>query len=191
MKILLLSPHRENLIRFLELDGNEVINTEEKISLISEVVKDIDFVISYGYRHILKADLIRLFPNRMINIHTSFLPWNRGADPNLWSFLENTPKGVSIHYVDSGIDTGDILTQEEIYFAEDDTLRTSYCKLTETAFRLLEKYWYEIKNAKITSHPQSHKGSFHRLKDRKKYEHLLYKGWDTPVKDLIGKVLKS
>jgi methionyl-tRNA formyltransferase len=127
----------------------------------------------------------------MINIHTSFLPWNRGADPNLWSFLENTPKGVSIHYVDSGIDTGDILTQEEIYFAEDDTLRTSYCKLTETAFRLLEKYWYEIKNAKITSHPQSHKGSFHRLKDRKKYEHLLYKGWDTPVKDLIGKVLKS
>ena len=44
MKILLLSPHRENLIRFLELDGNEVINTEEKISLSSEVIKDIDFV---------------------------------------------------------------------------------------------------------------------------------------------------
>ena len=191
MKILLLSPHRENLIRFLELDKNEIINTEEKISLSSEIIKDIDFVISYGYRHILQEDILQLFSNRVINIHISFLPWNRGADPNLWSFLENTPKGVSIHCVDSGIDTGDILAQEEIYFAEDDTLKTSYCKLTETASKLLEQHWHEIKNGQITPHPQVHKGSFHRLKDRKKYEHLLDKGWDTSVKKLIGKALES
>jgi len=34
------------------------------------------------------------------------------ADPNVWSFIEKTPKGVSIHYLDAGIDTGDIIAQK-------------------------------------------------------------------------------
>ncbi len=191
MKILLLSPYRENVIRFLELDENEVITTEENISLSSEVIQGIDFVISYGYRHILKEDLIRLFPNKIINIHISLLPWNRGSDPNLWSFLENTPKGVSIHYVNLGVDTGDILVQEEVLFTEDDTLKTSYYRLTATAFELFKKNWNDIKREKIAAKSQTKNGSFHRLKDRKKYEYLLDRGWDTPVRNLIGKALKS
>ena len=39
----------------------------------------------------------------------SFLPYNRGSHPNFWSFVENTPKGVSIHEVSNGIDDGDII----------------------------------------------------------------------------------
>ncbi|OYQ63868.1 formyl transferase [Pseudanabaena sp. SR411] len=190
MKILLLSPYREDLINFLKLDDNEVITTEENISLSSEIIQGIDFVISYGYQHILKDALILLFPNKIINIHISFLPWNRGADPNLWSFLENTPKGVSIHYIDSGIDTGDVLVQEEVFFTEDDTLKTSYYRLTSTAIELFKKHWNDIKIGSIDPKPQNKNGSFHRLKDRKKYEYLLDRGWDTPVRNLIGKALK-
>ncbi|MCA6574335.1 MAG: formyl transferase [Pseudanabaena sp. M38BS1SP1A06MG] len=189
MKILLLSPYRRELIEFLESCGDEVISTEERVNSNPEIVESIDFVISYGYRHILKEDLIGLFPNKIINIHISFLPWNRGADPNLWSFLENTPKGVSIHCIDYGIDTGNILVQKEIFFAENDTLKTSYYKLTATAFELFKKHWNDIKRDKIVPKPQNQNGSFHRLKDRQKYEHLLDKGWDTPIKNLIGKAL--
>ena len=43
----------------------------------------------------------------------SYLPWNRGADPNFWSILEDTPKGVTIHIMDESIDTGDILYQKD------------------------------------------------------------------------------
>lgn len=191
MKILLLSPYRSELVKFLELHEDEVIVTEEKINSNSKIVNNIDFVISYGYRYILKEDLIRLFPNKIINIHISFLPWNRGADPNLWSCLDNTPKGVSIHCVDSGIDTGNILVQKEVYFDEDDTLKTSYDKLTKIAFELFKKHWADIKREKIAPKPQNHNGSFHRLKDSKKYDYLLDKGWDTPIKNLVGKALIS
>ena len=190
MKVLLLSSYRKQLVEFLELDKDEVIVTEEKINSGSKILKDIDFIISYGYRCVFKEDLIKLFPNKIINIHISFLPWNRGADPNLWSFLEDTPKGVSIHYVDSGIDTGDILVQKEIFFTEDETLKTSYNKLNEAAFELFKKYWNDIKREKIISKPHNQNGSFHRLKDRQKYQHLLDRGWDTPVTDLVGKALQ-
>ena len=69
----------------------------------------------------------------MINIHISMLPWNCGADPNFWSWFYATPKGVSIHCIDSGIDTGGLLTQAEIMFPAGETLRTSYDRLMEHA----------------------------------------------------------
>ncbi len=52
----------------------------------------------------------------IINLHISFLPWNRGAHPNFWSFYDDTPKGVTIHLIDEGIDTGAIIYQKEITF---------------------------------------------------------------------------
>ena len=48
----------------------------------------------------------------LINLHISYLPYNRGSYPNYWSFKENTPNGVSIHHIDDGIDTGPVLVQK-------------------------------------------------------------------------------
>ncbi|MBQ3033656.1 MAG: hypothetical protein IJD28_04690 [Deferribacterales bacterium] len=56
-----------------------------------------DFIISFGYHYMVHKDIVKKFENKIINMHISYLPWNRGADPNLWSILENTPKGVTIH----------------------------------------------------------------------------------------------
>ena len=46
----------------------------------------------------------------------SYLPFNRGAHSNFWSFIENTPAGVSIHKIDKGIDTGNIIFRKKINF---------------------------------------------------------------------------
>ena len=54
-----------------------------------------------------------------------------GQDPNLWSFIEDTPKGVTIHEIDEGIDTGDIIFQKEIVLNSNETLASSYEKLQE------------------------------------------------------------
>ena len=40
----------------------------------------------------------------IVNLHISYLPFNRGSHPNYWSFVENTPKGVSIHEIDEQIE---------------------------------------------------------------------------------------
>ena len=67
----------------------------------------------------------------IVNLHHSFLPFNRGAHPNFWSFYEDTPKGISIHLIDKGIDTGDIIYQEEIQLNLKSTFRETYKKLDD------------------------------------------------------------
>ena len=187
MNILLLGPYRKDLIDFLSSFGDKVTITEAPLIDDSECLFNNDFIVSYGYRHILKKDILDKFLNKAINFHISLLPWNRGADPNLWSFLEDTPKGVTIHYLDYGIDTGDILAQQEVDYMPEDTLRTSYERLSKTIEELFRKVWPNIRSGKQKAIPQPAGGSYHRLSDRATFEYLLTKGWDTPVADLIGK----
>jgi methionyl-tRNA formyltransferase len=148
-----------------------------------------DSIISYGYRHIIKKDVLSILERPIINLHISYLPWNRGADPNFWSLLENTPRGVTIHYIDEGIDTGDIIAQEEVVFAPDDTLATSYRKLQETVQDLFKAHCQSILNGTVPCVPQKEDGSFHRSKDKEAYAHLLIKGWDTPIAILESYVI--
>ena len=121
------------------------------------------------------------------------MPWNRGADPNLWSFLEDSPKGITIHYIDEGIDTGDIITQQRVGFdMEDETLATSYHKLNESIIELFSEQWLLIAKGKITPQKQPAEGTFHRTADKYRFQHLLdKKGWDTPVKELNGRALQA
>jgi len=187
MNILLLGPYRKGLIGLLSSFGDKITITEALLASDSECLCNSDFIISYGYRHILKKEILDKFLNKAINFHISLLPWNRGADPNLWSFLEDTPKGVTIHYLDCGIDIGDILAQQEVNYAPEDTLRTSYERLSKTMEELFGRVWPNIRSGKQKSIPQPDGGSYHRLSDRVAFEYLLTKGWDTPVADLIGK----
>jgi len=191
VNILMLGPYRKNLIYFLSSFGDKVTTTAVPLTGDSKCLFNSNFIISYGYRHILKKDILDRFPNKAINFHISLLPWNRGADPNLWSFLEDTPKGVTIHYLDYGIDTGDILAQQEVDYMPEDTLRTSYERLSKTIEELFKKVWPNIRSGKQKSILQTKGGSYHRLGDRAAFEYLLVKDWDTPVADLIGKAKKG
>lgn len=191
MRILFLSPPRQEMQEYLLSFGDEVNRTEEPLVSGMKCLEHVDFIISYGYRHILNKDLIEKFPRKIVNLHISLLPWNRGADPNLWSFLEDTPKGITIHYIDCGVDKGDIIAQREVEVLQDDTLRTSYERLTKEIQSLFQKEWPNIRCGNIRPIPQSVDGSYHRLRDRIPYEHLLTNGWDTPVHVLIRKARKS
>lgn len=189
MNILILGPKRSALSAFIAAFGDAVDNTEDKITADHPLTRWADFLISYGYRHIIKPNVLERFPRKAINLHISFLPWNRGADPNLWSFLENTPKGVTIHYLDRGLDTGDILAQREVMYDPGDTLRTSYNRLIESIELLFMKTWPDIRAGNRKSVPQRPGGTSHRRRDLEQFEALLTRGWDTPVADLIGQAL--
>src|SRR6056300_461455 len=97
MNILFLGYKNCKLFNFLNNLYN-VTHTEEKIK--TEALEDFDWVISFGYKHILKSDFISRFYRKIINLHISYLPYNRGSHPNVWSFVEDTPKGVTIHLID-------------------------------------------------------------------------------------------
>ncbi|WP_434511448.1 formyltransferase family protein [Desulfitobacterium sp. AusDCA] len=189
MKILWLGPNRPRLIEYVKSFNDDIFITDKPIYYDSDYVQNADFLISYGYRYIIQKAILDLFPKRAINLHISYLPWNRGADPNLWSFLEDTSKGVTIHLLDQGIDTGDILVQKEVQFKNNETLRTSYEFLTEEIESLFIDNWTKIRSLEIAAVLQSGAGSYHKTMDRKKYEILLKNGWDTSVGELIGKGL--
>jgi methionyl-tRNA formyltransferase len=191
MKVLLLSIKPSPLRPIIEKDNNSVIELSDPIDL--EFVKQsrIDFAVSYRYRHIIRRPIIEYLKGNIINLHISLLPWNRGADPNLWSFLDNTPKGITIHYIDDGIDTGDIIVQKELFFDEDiETLATSYKALNHQIIELFNKQWLSIISGKTPRYRQPQSGTYHQARDKKPFEGLLNDlSWNTPVKQLISKAI--
>jgi methionyl-tRNA formyltransferase len=164
---------------------------KEKVLEDSGILQGKDFVISFGFRFVVPASIISRFPNKIINLHISYLPWNRGADPNLWSFLEMTPSGVSIHQMDDGIDTGPILCQRKILHDVDkDTLQSSYQRLICGMEDLFISQWDHIRKAEVSPKKQTVAGSYHTSADKNPFLPLLTEGWNTPIRKVMGSALK-
>ena len=141
MKVLILSPYPDQIIKTIKFDKDNFIVHNNKIDIAFLLENKIEFIISYGYKFIIGEEIIKLFRNKIINLHISYLPFNRGSYPNLWSHLENSPSGVSIHYIDEGIDTGDILFQKKISFDQHKhSFRSSYEVLRKEIEELLNEY---------------------------------------------------
>ena len=187
-KILFLGPDDSPLIEWMRSQGDDVVPTSDKISVPIIHSGNFDFAVSYGYPYIVRNDVLDLLQDKVINLHISYLPHNRGADPNFWSFIDDSPKGVSVHVMDEGLDTGAILAQREVAFDMDvDTLGTSYNKLQEEIQLLFKENWKDLKEGNLAASPQVGEGSFHYLKDKKPLLYLLDKyGWDTKVRDLLN-----
>ena len=145
--------------------ANAAVYSEKiSVSMMREINPSL--VISYNYNYIIKPDVIAFLNNKIINLHISLLPWNRGTSPNFWSFIEDTPKGVTIHQIDSGLDTGAIIVQKQIFFDENvETLASSYQKLQDEIQELFKNNFYKIINQNYSAEPSNEKGSFHRAAD--------------------------
>jgi methionyl-tRNA formyltransferase len=193
VKVLVLGDPDIVLTTLLAGRGSKIHRTQHAVSIAGVMGPCYDFIVSYRYRHIIPSAIISLFPDRILNLHISLLPWNRGADPNLWSFLEDTVKGVTIHYVDAGLDTGDILVNKELSFGSlgGQTLATTYEVLNRQLLELFGQIWPELVKGNAPKHPQPRGGSYHRSADKYPYVHLLHRGWDTPVAELVGRALKT
>ncbi len=190
MRILFLGGNMaKSLADWLYDNGEDVVYIEDKINI--EDIKKInpEFIISYNYKYIIPKGIIDYVKGKAINLHISYLPYNRGSYPNVWSFLEDTPKGVTIHYIDEGIDTGDIIVQKEVFIDEDkETLKSSYEILHREIQELFKKNWDSIKSGKITPRKQTGKGTIHFKREFSIFEPLIIeKGWDTPIKELKEK----
>jgi folate-dependent phosphoribosylglycinamide formyltransferase PurN/RimJ/RimL family protein N-acetyltransferase len=181
-KILFLGEETNPVYNWL-LEKNEYVTCNSEILKYQYIQKNkFDFIISYGYKYIIKKNILEFFKNSAINLHISLLPYNRGANPNFWSFVDNTPKGISIHYMNEYIDKGDIIVQKEIEMdPANETLKSSYEKLNFDIQNLFYENWEKIKNNKIKAFKQSSKGTYNSLNDYNKAKHFINKmGWDTP-----------
>ncbi len=92
---------------------SENINSPSSINIINSYKPDI--LVSVLGNQIFKKQIINLAPMGCINLHTALLPKYRGLMPTFWVLKNNEKRtGVSVFYVDEGIDSGPIITQKEI-----------------------------------------------------------------------------
>lgn len=159
-----------------------------------EILKLIEpkLVISYGYRNIIPVECINYMKSRIINLHISYLPWNRGADPNIWSILDGTPKGVTIHRIAQGLDTGDIIYQKQVELDyEKETLKSSYEKLHKEIVDLFKLHWDEIyNNTYITQKQNINSGTYHTTKEFNLIKNQINFSYDDNIDTFIKKVNK-
>ena len=182
MRVLLLSASADSLRpAFLEC-GDEILIHTDVVDASMCLSKGIEFIVSYGYRHILHKEVLDLFSLRAINLHISLLPYNRGAHPNFWAFAQNTPSGVSIHLLDEHLDTGNILFQKEVFIDPQlNTFASSYDLLTREMASLFRLNWKYIRTAECAGWRQQGPASYHKSMDINNWLDCLPSMWDTPI----------
>lgn len=144
-------------------DGS-CLRQREVMENIDKLGADLALSVLFGY--ILRPQFIGLFRQGVINVHPSYLPYNRGAYPNVWSIVEGTPAGATIHYIDSGVDTGDVIAQRRVEVEPVDSGETLYHKLERACLELFVDTWPLIRQQQAPRIPQQwSEGTYHQSED--------------------------
>ena len=169
----------------------KIKNNIQFIRKLKELSCDLFIVIAYG--KILPKEILDIPKYKSWNAHASLLPRWRGAAPIQWSILEGDEfTGVGIMKMEEGLDTGDVLVEEQIKIESNENLQTLTKRLSHLSSKLLLKAVTEIEKNK-------NRGINHLLKKqidypRKiKYARMINKAdylinWDNTSTDIYRKV---
>lgn len=111
--------------------------TQEKyVSILRE--ENVDLVVLAGFMRIVGTVFLAAFPRRIINIHPSLLPKHRGSDAAAQALAAGDKvTGCTVHYVDAGVDTGEIIAQHEVPVQPGDTAETLQTRIQTAEHELL------------------------------------------------------
>lgn len=174
----------EDVFEWLLKRGENVHKVQNKLT--EDMIRALEpsFIVSFNYRYLIPKEVLDLMPDRVINLHTSYLPYNRGSSPNFFSFMDDTPKGVTIHRMAEGLDTGDILCRKELFFDEDkETFASTYEKLLAAMKELFYQNWDAIKAGKITAQKQEGCGTYHTMRELAEIREKHPFTWDCNIAD--------
>lgn len=89
-----------------------------------------DYIFSIYYRYLISDNVINFVNGKIINLHPSLLPKYRGCSSLTWAIIEGEKQaGFTYHYINSGIDTGNIILQQTIKIEDFDTQLSLYYKV--------------------------------------------------------------
>jgi phosphoribosylglycinamide formyltransferase 1 len=114
--------------------------------------KKIDFIVLAGYMRLIGSTMLHAFEGRMINLHPSLLPAFQGKDA-IGQALAYGVKvtGVTVHFVDEGMDTGPIIAQRVVWIEENETRDTLTAKIQEQEHLLLSEVIGQIEQKYLTA----------------------------------------
>ena len=122
-------------IDFLPLENVNAPDSLERLAVYGA-----DLLVSMSFNQILRSKILELCPLGAINCHAGALPYYRGRNILNWVLINDEPEfGVTVHYMDEGIDTGDIILQRMSPITDADT----YATLLERAIELCAETLYD------------------------------------------------
>lgn len=127
---------------------------QEILKLVDE--HQIDWILLAGYMRLISPEFLQALKERheghaqLINIHPSLLPAYPGTESIQRAYQDQVPaSGVSIHYVDEGVDTGPLLAQEKVTLAAGETLESFATRIHALEHRMYEKILERISRQEL------------------------------------------
>lgn len=160
----------------------EKIKDEEVIKILKNLDADLFVVVAYG--QLLSEQVLNIPKYGCINVHGSLLPKYRGAAPIQWAIINGEEKtGVTIQYMEKGMDSGDMILKEEIIIEKTEIYKTLYDKMSIVGAEALIKAIELIETGNVNAEKQNH--------DEATYAPMIYKemghiNWNNSSKDIIN-----
>lgn len=122
---------RENIPYFLFSAKDYANKVDFELEILKELQKHhVDFIVLAGYMRLIGPTLLTSFEGRIINIHPSLLPAFPGKDAIGQALAAKAKQsGVTVHFVDEGMDTGPIIAQRVVEISEDETKESLQTKI--------------------------------------------------------------
>jgi len=160
------------------------INTPESLEQLQKWKPDLIVVLAYG--QILKPEVLEVAPLGCINVHTSLLPKYRGAAPIQWAVANGESEtGVTIMYMDKGMDTGDIILERTVWIGAEETAGELHDKLAVAGAELLSEAVHDIKAGCAPRIPQDESMASYAPKLSKKDGEI---DWTQTAEDIHNKI---
>ncbi|MBP1841020.1 formyltransferase family protein [Formosa algae] len=134
-------------IKILKSDFKNIVAYQAFV--IQEIKKrDIDYIFMLNYKYIIKDEMLKAFPNRILNIHPSLFPSFLGTKTAIQDALDYGVKvtGITTHIIDEKIDEGTILRQHPIKVKANDTFDSLYPKFAKAGQKIILKTIKTIEN---------------------------------------------
>lgn len=162
----------------------EKVKTFEVVNLLKELNPELVVVVAFG--QILSKEILEIPRYGCLNVHASILPKYRGAAPIHWAIINGEKEsGVSIMYMDEGLDTGDVLLVKKVSIEHQDTTGILHDKLAALGAEAIVEAIEKILAGQAERTPQEHeKSNYARLLD-KKVELIDWRKSSKDVRNLI------
>lgn len=160
----------------------ERVRDREFIDTFRSIAPDMIALAAFG--QIIPEEILGLPPMGCINVHPSLLPKYRGAAPINWALINGEEKtGVTIMMMDEGMDTGDILLQEETPIDFHETYDDLHDRLSRMGSELLLKAVEDIIKGTIKRTPQDSLHATYAPRLSKKLAHI---NWESSADDIVN-----
>ncbi|MHB1347859.1 MAG: methionyl-tRNA formyltransferase, partial [Candidatus Humimicrobiaceae bacterium] len=145
-----------------------------------------DIFIVCGFQYFLPSVLINMPELGTLNFHTSLLPRHAGMHPGFWTIWYGDKKsGMTIHFMDEGIDTGNIAYQSGVPVIAGDTIESLYHRIWDSSESLVEKLLQDIESKSIPRIKQDYSDYFYNYEITDKDFELDFR---QPAETLFGRI---